>query len=100
MYNKSGYYTKNMKLKISQKTVKEVDIELPYHASDGNTFIRAEKEVNGFVHGIFCHHYPNNEKAEIQIGIIPEEWLLYPEITPERFNDKINEMLELIKMKL
>ena len=89
-----------MKLKIIQTTVKEVDIELPYHASDGNTFIRAEKEVNGFVHGIFCHHYPNSEKAEIQIGIIPKEWLFYPEITVERFNTKINEVLGLIQKKL
>ena len=89
-----------MKLKIKETTEKQIDIELPYHASDGNTFIRAEREVNGFVHGIFCRNYTNSEHAELQIGTIPKEWLMYPHITPERFNAKINEVLGLIQKKL
>lgn len=89
-----------MKLKISQTIEKEIEVEFPYYASDGSTFVRADEEYNGFARGVFCHYYPNSEHVELKIGIIPEEWLMYPRITPERFNTKINEVLELIKKKL
>ena len=89
-----------MKLKIRETIEQEIEVEFPCYASDGSTFLRADKEDNGFANGVFCHYYPNSEHAELQIGTIPKEWLLYPKITPERFNDKINEVLELIKKKL
>ena len=89
-----------MKLKIRETIEKEIEVVFPYYASDGNTFIRAEREENGFANGIFCHHYPNSEHVELQIGTIPKEWLMYPHITPERFNTKINEVLGLIQKKL
>ena len=89
-----------MKLKIKETIEKEFEVEFPYYASDGSTFVRADKEDNGFVHGIFCRHYTNSEHSELQIGTIPKEWLLFPHITPERFNDKINEVLELIQKEI
>ena len=89
-----------MKLKIRETIEKEIEVVFPYYASDGSTFVRADEEYNGFARGVFCHHYPNSEHAELQIGTIPKEWLMYPHITPEGFNAKINEVLGLIQKKL
>ena len=89
-----------MKLKIRETIEKEVEVEFPYYASNGSTFVRADEEDNGFAHGVSCHYYPNSGHVELKIGIIPKEWLMYPHITPEGFNAKINEVLELIQKKL
>ena len=86
-----------MKLKIAEETFKEIEIELPFYASDGITYIRADKEINGTAIGLICHHFEAIDVSKIEKGRIMNSWLLYPEITKEEFDEKFNEVLKIIQ---
>lgn len=86
-----------MKLKIAEETFKEIEIELPFYASDGITFVRADKEIDGTVIGLICHHFKAIDVSKVEKGRIMNSWLLYPEITKEEFDEKFNEVLKTIQ---
>ena len=86
-----------MKLKIAEETFKEIEIELPYYASDGITFVRADKELDGTAIGLICHHFKAIDVAKAEKGRIFDSWLLYPKITKEEFDEKFNEVLKIIQ---
>ena len=86
-----------MKLKIAEETFKEIEIELPFYASDGITFVRADKEIDGTAIGLICHHFKSIDVAKVEKGRIMDSWLLYPKITKEEFDEKFNEVLKLIQ---
>ena len=86
-----------MKLKIAEETFKEIEIELPFYASDGITFVRADKDIDGTAIGLICHHFKSIDVSKIEKGRIMNSWLLYPEITKEEFDKKFNELLKIIQ---
>ena len=86
-----------MKLKIAEETFKEIEIELPYYASDGITFVRADKELDGTAIGLICHHFKAIDVSKVEKGRIMDSWLLYPKITKEEFDEKFNEVLKTIQ---
>ena len=86
-----------MKLKIAEETFKEIEIELPFYASDGITFVRADKEIDGTAIGLICHHFKSIDVAKAEKGRIINSWLLYPKITKEEFDEKFNEVLKIIQ---
>ena len=86
-----------MKLKIVEKTFNEIEIEFPFYASDGITFVRADKELDGTAIGLTCHHFKAIDVAKVEKGRIMNSWLLYPEITKEEFDEKFNEVLKIIQ---
>ena len=86
-----------MNLKIAEETFKEIEIELPFYGSDGITFVRADKEIDGTAIGLICHHFKSIDVAKVEKGRIMNSWLLYPEITKEEFDEKFNEVLKTIQ---
>ena len=86
-----------MKLKIAEETFKEIEIELPFYASDGITFVRADKEIDGTAIGLICHHFKSIDVAKVEKGRIMDSWLLFPKITKEEFDEEFNEVLKTIQ---
>ena len=86
-----------MKLKIEEKIIKEIEIELPYYASDGITFVRADKDIDGTAIGLICHHFKAIDVAKVEKGRIMDSWILYPKITKEEFDEKFNEVIKIIQ---
>jgi hypothetical protein len=84
-----------MKLKIVEKTFKEIEIDLPYYTTNGLHFFKFDKNqdcicvsktsVNGFV----IQKHPKSQT--------PDEWYLFPQITKEEFEAKFNELLKIIQ---
>ena len=84
-----------MKLKIEEKTFKEIEIELPYYVSNGLHFFKFDKNqdcicvsktsVNGFV----IQKIPKSQT--------PDEWYLFPQITKEEFEAEYNKVLKIIQ---
>ena len=84
-----------MKLKIVEKIIKEIEIELPYYVSNGLHFFKFDKNqdcicvsktsVNGFV----IQKIPKSQT--------PDEWYLFPQITKEEFEAEYNKVLKIIQ---
>lgn len=88
-----------MKLKIAEETIKEIEIEieLPFYGSDGITYVRADKEIDGTAIGLICHHFKSIVVSKVEKGRIMDSWLLFPKITKEEFDEKFNEVLKTIQ---
>ena len=74
-----------MKLKIEEKTFKEIEIELPHYTTNGIHFFKFDDNEN-------CTSIYKSNSNEFEISkrtrkMTPDSWWLYPQTTEEKFNE-------------
>ena len=89
-----------MKLKIKETTEKQIDIEFPYHTSNGLHFFKFDENENCTV--VYKSKFNSNEFeiSKRTKRLTPDDWWLCPQITKEEFDAEYNKVLELIQKKL
>ena len=79
-----------MKLTISERVNREIDIEFPYYTEDQGTYCKFTEKGVGL-------YFRNGYNINVQKGNIPESWMAFKQITAEEFNEKFVETLKAIQ---
>ena len=79
-----------MKLTISERVNREIDIEFPYYTEDQGTYCKFTEKGVGL-------YFRNGYQTSITKGLIPESWILFRAITAEEFDKKFVETLKAIQ---
>lgn len=79
--------TEKIRVTVTTKEVKELEISFPYYVKDKYTVIKFFDRNKG----IMVSDYGFSK--EIQYMEMPENWLAFDPITEEEFNEQFNEVM-------
>lgn len=85
--------TEKIKVTITSKEVKEIEITFPYYVKDGCVLIK----FFDMSEGIMVADYGFSK--QIQYMAMPENWIAFKPTTEEEFNAKFNEVMNDLKNK-
>lgn len=84
-----------IKVTVSREEVKELEISFPYYTKDQGTWYKF------FSRGVAMWISDLSFKKQIEYSdfAVPEDWLTFPPISEEEFNEKFNEVMDFLTKK-